>query len=226
MPRDENWKSWLAYRELWEMEANMLRLCCLPAICLLVLTVGSANADTVFNVSGTINSDFPPPDTSTLSGTITINTGTGAIDGVDLQFTSPSTTIAGLLPDLTNVGIETSGTIDQTYEVEVCASVPCSSNWLITMLLDVPSFTSGELTSLVGYDGGDIYSIGLFYGGVQDTWGSCQADSLSSPTCGQLSGAGPVSTPEPAVLPLVVTSLAMIVLLACRKTRKSAAVAS
>jgi hypothetical protein len=201
------------------MEANMLRLYCLDACCLLALTVGSANADTVFNVSGTINSDFPPPDTSTLSGTITINTGTGAIDGVDLQFTSPSTSISGSLPDLTNVGFETSGTNEQTYEVEVCASVPCSSNWLITLLLDVPSFTSGELTSLVGYDGGDIYSIGLFYGGVQDTWGGCQADSLSSPTCGQLSGPGPVSTPEPAVLPLVATSLGLVGLLALRRGR-------
>ena len=197
----------------------MFRLYCLAAICLLVLTVGSANADTIFNVSGTINSDFPPPDTSTLSGTITINTGTGAIDGVDLQFTSPSTSISGSLPDLTNVGFETSGTNEQTYEVEVCASVPCSSNWLITLLLDVPSFTSGELTSLVGYDGGDIYSIGLFYGGVQDTWGGCQADSLSSPTCGQLSGPGPVSTPEPAVLPLVATSLGLVGLLALRRGR-------
>ena len=197
----------------------MLRLYCLDACCLLALTVGSANADTVFNVSGTINSDFPPPDTSTLSGTITINTGTGAIDGVDLQFTSPSTSISGSLPDLTNVGFETSGTNEQTYEVEVCASVPCSSNWLITLLLDVPSFTSGELTSLVGYDGGDIYSIGLFYGGVQDTWGGCQADSLSSPTCGQLSGPGPVSTPEPAVLPLVATSLGLVGLLALRRGR-------
>ena len=194
-----------------------MRLYCLAAIGLLALTVGSANADTIFNVSGTINSDFPPPATSTLSGTITINTGTGAIDGVDLQFTSPSTTIAGSLPDLTNVGIETSGTNEQIYEVEVCASPSCGSNWLITMLLDVPSFTSGELTSLVGYDGGDIYSLGLFYGGVQDTWGGCQADSLSSSTCGQLSGAGPVSTPEPAVLPLVAAGLGIIGLVARRR---------
>ena len=204
----------------------MLRLYCLAAICLLVLTVGSAYADTVINVSGTINSDFPPPATSTLSGTITIDTGTGAIDGVDLRFTSPSTTITGSLPDLTNVGIETSGTNEQTYELEVCASLPCSSNWLITVLLDVPSFTSGELTSLVGYDGGDIYSIGLFYGGVQNTWGGCQADSLSSPTCGQLSGLEPVSTPEPAVLPLVATGLGLIGLLARRMKPKSAAVAN
>jgi hypothetical protein len=196
------------------MEANMLRLYCPAAICLLVLTVGSANADSIFDVSGIINSDFPPPDTSTLSGTITINTGTGAIDGIDLQFTSPSTTISGSLPDLTNVGIETSGTNEQTYEVEVCASLPCSTNWLLTMLLEVPSFTSGDLTSLVGYAGGGIYSLGLFYGGVQNTWGSCQADSLSSTTCGQLSAAAAVSTPEPAVLPLVATGLALIGLLA------------
>jgi hypothetical protein len=203
------------------MEANMLRLYCLAAICLLVLTVGSASADTIFNVSGTINSDFPPPATSTLSGTITIDTGTGAIDGVDLQFTSPSNTIVGSLPDLTNVGIETSGTNDQTYEVELCASTPCSTNWLITMLLDVPSFTSGELTSLVGYDGGDIDSIGLFYGGVADTWGGCQADSLSSPTCGQLSAPGPVSTPEPAALPFLATGLGMIGLMARRRSPKA-----
>jgi hypothetical protein len=210
----------LTCREYWEWRPIMFRLYCLAAICLLVLTVGSANADTIFNVSGTINSDFPPPATSTLSGTITVNTGTGAIDGVDLQFTSPSTTISGSLPDLTSVGIETSGTNEQTYEVEVCASPPCGGNWLITMLLAVPSFTSGELTSLVGYDGGGIYSIGLFYGGVQDTWGSCQADSLSSPTCGQLSGEGAVSSPEPAVFPLVATGLGMIGLLARRRRRR------
>lgn len=196
----------------------MLRWYCPAVICLLVLTVGPANADSIFDVSGIINSDFPPPDTSMLSGTITINTVTGAIDGIDLQFTSPSNTISGPLPDLTNIGIETLGTNEQTYEIEVCASVACSTNWLLEMLLEVPSFTSGEPTSLVGYAGGGIYSLGLLYGGVQNTWGGCQADSLSSTTCGQVSAAAAASTPEPAVIPLVATGLGLIGLLAGRRS--------
>jgi MYXO-CTERM domain-containing protein len=172
----------------------------------------------VFDVSGTITSDYPPPPTSTLSGTLTIDPVTGALDAADVDFTSPSTSIP-TVPALTFFGPETAPgpAGSHAYEVELCAVSGCAGNWLIELVLDVTPTTP----SLVGYTGGPIESIGLFYTGVQDTWGACSPSSLVESSCGALStkSSPPPPVPEPDAYSLMLTALAAMGLLARRRRR-------
>jgi hypothetical protein len=187
----------------------------LAAVALSSLAVA---APIVFDVSGTITSDFPPPPTSALSGTLTIDPITGALDAADVDFTSPSTSIP-TVPALTFFGPETApGPVgSHDYEVELCAVSGCAGNWLIELVLDVTPTTP----SLIGYSGGPIESIGLFYTGVQDTWGGCPT-SASATTCGALSTSTspPPPVPEPDGYSLMLAALAAMGLL--RRRRRGA----
>ena len=63
----------------------MFRLNCLVATCVLVLTVGTANANTVtFDASGTFDNASSGID---LSGTLTVDLTAGSITAVDLLVT-------------------------------------------------------------------------------------------------------------------------------------------
>ena len=106
----------------------MLRLSCLVATGVLALTVGAANADTVFDVSGTIDVIVAPPvglSTSTLGGTIHIDTADGSIGVIGVTFTSPSTEFT--VPPLTFNGPETGSNSANTYDIELCAACPPSA---------------------------------------------------------------------------------------------------
>jgi len=175
----------------------------------------AAASPIVFDVSGTITSDYPPPLTSTMSGTLTIDPVTGAFDAVDVDFTSPSTSIT-TVPALTFFGPETAPgpAGSHEYEVELCAVSGCAGNWLIELVLDVTPSTP----SLIGYTGGPIESIGLFYTGVQDTWGACSTSPSVTSTCGALtSRSSPPPVPEPDGASLMLTALAAMGLLARRR---------
>jgi hypothetical protein len=181
-------------------------LCTLTALAAAALVSAAAfGAATPFNVSGTISSDFPPPASSALSGTLTIDPATGAIDGLDLNFTSPSTTITMSLPSLTFLGPETAPgpAGSHLYEIEACASMDCGSNWLIEMGLDV----TPTVPSLIGYNGGKIATIGLFFGGVADTWGGCPVSPAVASPCGTLSTSRTTGVPEPASAALLILGL-------------------
>jgi hypothetical protein len=169
-----------------------------------------------FDISGTITSDYPPPATSTLSGSLTIDTVTGALDAADVDFTSPSTSIP-TVPALTFFGPETAPgpAGSHAYEIELCAVSGCAGNWLIELVLDVSPTTP----SLVGYTGGPIRSIGLFYTGVQDTWGACATSAAATTSCGALSttSSPPPPVPEPDGYALMLTGLAAMGLLVRRR---------
>ncbi len=182
-------------------------LCTLTALAAAATCSLAVASDTVFNVSGTINiTGNGPPDTSdALSGTLTINTATGSIDGLDLIFGSP-TIPPQLVPPLTELGPETSPgpAGSHLYDIEACAPPGCGSNWLINMNLDV----TPTVPSLIGYAGGEIATIGLFYGGVQNTWGGCPASPAAASPCGTLSTSRTTGVPEPASAALLILGLA------------------
>lgn len=175
-------------------------------------------APIAFNVSGTIASDYPPPPTSILSGTLTIDPVTGTFDAVDVDFTSPSTSIP-TVPALTFFGPETApGPVgSHEYEVELCAVSGCAGNWLIELVLNVTPTTP----SLIGYTGGPIESIGLFYTGIQDTWGACSTSPSVTSPCGALStkSSPPPPVPEPEAYALLLVGLAVMGLLGRRQSQ-------
>jgi hypothetical protein len=182
-------------------------LCTLTAFAAAATSSLAVASDTVFNVSGTINiTGNGPPDTAdALGGTLTINTATGVIDGLDLTFGSP-TIPPQSVPPLTELGPETSPgpAGSHLYDIEACAPPGCSSNWLINMNLDV----TPTVPSLIGYNGGKIATIGLFYGGVQNTWGGCPVSPAVASPCGTLSTSRTTGVPEPASATLLILGLA------------------
>jgi hypothetical protein len=136
---------------------------------------------TSFDLTGTITSDFPPPPTSVLSGTLTLNTVTGTFVSADVDFTSPNTSIP-TVPALTNLGPATAPgpAGSHFYEIELCAVAECAGSWVLEVGLNVQP----TAPSLIGYTGGSIATLGLFYSTIADTWGGCSSG------CGNLSSAG------------------------------------
>jgi hypothetical protein len=182
---------------------------------------------TTFDLTGTITSDFPPPATSALSGTLAFNTVTGAFVSADVDFTSPSTSIP-TVPALTNLGPQTGPgpAGSHFYEIELCAVSGCAGSWVLELGLHVQP----TAPSLIGYTGGSLAMLGLFYSTVADTWGGCSAG------CGNLSsggstggggggggsgagstGGGSTSVPEPGTYGLMLLGFAALGLTARRR---------
>src|ERR1700683_583895 len=171
-----------------------------------------ASGPTVFDISGSValvsnGTEMPTGVTDAFSGTIDINTLTGAVTSADVQFGSLPSSVT--VAPLTLVGFETAPAGPHLYDIELCAAADCSSNWLMNMTVDVTPYTG----TLVGYTGGKINNSGLFYGGPANTWGGCPDGTVTS--CGGLSATGnsspppppPPPVPEPATLGLLALGL-------------------
>jgi hypothetical protein len=185
-------------------------------IVILLATAGPplafAAQPTVFDVTGSVaivsnGTEAPTGAIDAFSGTIDINTATGAVTGADLSFGSPGFGLT--IPALTFAGLEIAPgpTGSHLYTLEFCAAAVCSSNWLMGMTIDV----TPTVPTLVGYAGGKIDNVGLFYGGVQNTWGGCPDGPVTA--CGGITlksggGGGKTGVPEPASALLMLLGLA------------------
>jgi hypothetical protein len=180
-------------------------LCTLTALAAAATCSLAVASDTVFNVSGTINITG----TDTFSGTLDINTATGAFVGGSLIFGSPATGITVPTLDLTGFETASGGSGTHLFIVELCASTDCSSNWLMNMTLDVTPSDG----SLVGYAGGKINSVALLYGSIANSWGGCPlAPTFTPPSCGGITspnggGGGTHGVPEPTSAALLILGL-------------------
>jgi hypothetical protein len=175
----------------------MFRLNYLIATCVLALTVGTANANTVtFDATGTFDSASSGIN---LSGTLTVDVTTGLIPsgGVNLQVT-------GFNPF--NI-LVSSPSVAQPLQAE-------SSDHIDYLYL---SFSP----SLIGYNGGPIQS-GSTVEVDTSHCDSCDRHTLFSGSfTPELA-----TTPLPAALPLFATGLGALGLLGWRRKRKAAALAA
>jgi hypothetical protein len=167
-------------------------------IVLLSFGGGNARANTVtFNATGTFS------DGANLSGTITIDNSLGVVTMVDLIISAPDAATFNVIgfqaPDTPTTG---------QYDIEAYKCSPtsnCLYPWLQVVL---------PVSSLIGYNGGIFVAPSALY--------PSEADSPVVLT-GSLTG---TETPIPSSLPLFATGLGALGLLASRKKRKSAALAS
>jgi PEP-CTERM motif len=186
-------------------------------------------ADATFDISGTINISQPPTPTSTLGGSITLNTLTGTITAADVTFSAPN-------PQLTNppaltffgpeIGPGPAGS--HFYEFELCAVAGCAGNWVLEVGLSVTPTNP----SLIGYEGGAISALSLVYSTIADPWGGCNsgcgtlaastapsgggsgagssAGSGGGSACGGTSTSPTTGVPEPATLSLLLLGFGML----------------
>ncbi|HTC15964.1 MAG TPA: PEP-CTERM sorting domain-containing protein [Steroidobacteraceae bacterium] len=189
-----------------QLLATLLAAACSPLF---------AAQPSVFDISGTV--DIFNPDTGAatsvtdnFSGTLDINTATGAVTGADIQFGTPGYGLT--IPAMTLVGYETApGPVgSHLYDIEICAQAVCSTGWFVNMTVDVLPTDP----TLVGYAGGKINNVGFFYVGVQDAWGACpDLPGYNPSTCGGITlksggGGGKTGVPEPASALLLLSGLA------------------
>ncbi len=219
----------------------MLRLNCLVATFLLVLTVGAANADTTFDFSGT--PVYPvgslTPLATGLTGTLTINTTTGTVTGADIMLPAVQD-----LPDFTVVFISNAVyTSIPEWTVQLfnagCSTllvtgVPCSNSYSVSFVF----IAAGPFTAptLVGFDGvtnneGEIASIvvdgdyGTYIEGIP-IYECNEPSNFPTVSCGAVSPMSPGTTPLPAALPLFATGLGALGLFGWRRKWKAAAIAA
>jgi hypothetical protein len=200
----------------------MTRVNHLIAGCLLALTAGAANANsiTTFDVDasfGHANVDFYHTPQS-LTGTLTVDVTTGVVTGANL----------------TVPGFSTFTTIVNSYEF-------FAATWTMTLanaggsILDFlfypsPAPTGAQLVGLTAglIAGGELYVGCSPLAGLCHTWGNWESYGLQEEYFGGNSLRGTLNpqlmaTPLPAALPLFATGLGVIGLLALRRKRKGAA---
>jgi hypothetical protein len=213
-------------RTLRLMLAGAALITCGPVLAMpqYALSTDPSSSGTVFDITGTLSSQYPPPASSTLSGTLTLNTATGVLEAVDVTFTSPSTGIS-TVPPLTLLGPETAGgpSGGHFYEIELCAAADCSSNWNMELGLYVKPDSP---PSLIGYDGGALTSLALWYGtpSAASLWGQCASDcgSLATKAApgGGSTGGGGTGVPEPGNPALLLLGLGALGLTTARARRR------
>jgi hypothetical protein len=167
---------------------------------------------TVFDISGTVavygGGGGPPYPLDTFSGTVDINTVTGTVTGADVVFGSPYPGVT--VAPITLNGYETAPGPPGSHvaDIELCADTVCSQGWYLNMTVNIPSASS----TLVGYAGGKIKGLGLWFADVPSAWAGCPGQAGTPDTCGGLTlksggGGGKTGVPEPASALLLLLGL-------------------
>ena len=180
-----------------------------PLMCLLA-SAHMAQADTIFNVSGTFDDNSSTP----LAGTVTVDTATGAVDGFYFDIptmTTGTTTLAGALftPATATVGFSDVGTVASFVNFQLFGASPNSEElYLLIPPVTLP-YSGSTLLQEVTF-GGEVYHTGY------------QSGAQSNPFF-ELTGDGsitPAATPEPSSYLLLGSGIAAVVLKR-GKTRQS-----
>jgi len=163
-------------------------LLCLPA---LLLFAPAGRADTTFTVTGML------ANSSTVSGTITINTATGAVDGFDV-------TVAGAFNFTANMFGSSSSPFAGDWEIEGQTAFNPSASFVAIVL---------PVTTLVGFMGANICDVANPCNGnfVSD------AGTVTNPPPNSSFTGGSLSAPEPSTMLLMIGGGAM--LLAAKRRR-------
>ena len=171
----------------------MSRSCCLIATCVRAVTVGTANADT-FDVSGS--------GTIPMGGTLTIDTGTGAVGPEDVTVPNPPNTTGLDFTNLTSSMLGSGSTWDVTLNQGATG---------YSLLLILP------VTTLVGYAGGTIEDTDLF----QTALGPESGLLCTSGDCGALTASAAAPVPEPSSWAMMLPGFAFLGYAGYRRTRSS-----
>ena len=221
----------------------MLHLRFLAATSVLALTVGAANADAIFDVSGApvyvVGTPGPAQLSPGLGGTITINTTTGVVTGADL-------TLPGFpdFTDITDTGVSAGTSVlsggGSTYTpvwqllvgtpgFQYYCTTPSCTDTSKSVFLEFESAGTAASPTLVGFSGGPIYYIETdrydtaLSGIIID---QCPGgDNFPTVSCGAVSLTPSTPTPSPATLPLFATGLSALGLLGWRRKPKAQAAA-
>ena len=182
------------------------------AICL-SFSPARANIITVFNLTGTFT------DSSTISGTVTIDVTFGIVDSANLLYMG--NTYSTIQSQIQFTGITPSGFISS--QVDYAVDIGTSISQFPSIHLGIPGIP--QPIFLTGYVGGPVCSVDAVCGpdAAGNTYASAFHPSASSAVVlqtGQLS-----VTPLPAALPLFATGLGAMGLFGWRRKRKAQAVA-
>ena len=175
-------------------------------------SVEPARAATVFSLTGTFE------DSSTVSGTLTIDVVAGLIVGANLSY------LGSTYSTLLSQGPFSGDTAPGQTPVPVSYVVRVGASAALTPRIDVAMLGTSAVDSLVSYAGGGICDVDDPCGPDQMGlhWASAYFSTPSnfiSVQAGELT-----ATPLPAALPLFVTGLGALGLLGWRRKRKAAAV--
>ena len=182
------------------------------------LSVEPSRADTVFDLTGTF------ADSSTVSGSLTINLTTGTIDAANLSYGGATySTILGQGPFTGNT---TSG--QTPVPVDYFVDIGSSASLLPRIDLGIPG--TSAVDSLISYTGGNVCVLvgtARTCGPDQrdDTWYS-DFQAADGMTIIALSTGELTATPLRAALPLLATGLSALGLLGWRRKRKAPAIAA
>jgi PEP-CTERM motif len=173
-----------------KMRSNQTAVRLAAIFCVSFATFGTANASTVFNITGSSN----------YAGTITIDTVGGSIISADVV-------VAGDTPDFTNIlALSNQGSTDYFLDLSNMSTSPGT-------ILTLPI---GDGGTLVGFTGGAIESTASLIGGCDLTSGQCRSSGPVAEGSAELTL--PVNTtPLPATLPLLASGIGALGLFGWRR---------